>query len=603
MMQVETMDTQFPSARSFGRGDDIPIAVLIDELKNDDVTLRLNSIERLQSIALALGEERTRLELLPFLMENHDDDDVILLALAGELNAGFVKVIGGAGYAHCMRAILETWAGVDETVVRAKATASMMEVGEVMDREDFRSQFLPVVGSLMKKEWTARVSATSLLALVYEKSKKDEEVKKLVREWFVDLSKDETPMVRRAAAQAFSKLVSVIEPEVMEREVLPVFQELTEDSQDSVRLISVESCGALARVLGKGRQQHVVSDVIVPIVLRFAGDQSWRVRHQAALQLADVAEASKKDVVKAVLLPSFVSLLQDSEGEVRAVAASCVSKFSALLPKSDVVATIVPLCQDLANDASQYVRISLSGVVTELAPLVGKDVASKELLPIFLELLKDENSETRLGIIGKLDSVGKVIGTGVLSTNLMPAIEELAKDEHWRVRLAIISHAPLLAQQMGEDFLKEQLMPQCISWLQDKVYSIREAAIETLKKLAAIFGGDWGKENLVAPVLSLTNQSTNYLHRITGIHALAALVEHMDQSTVDGMIIPALVDAATKDPVANVRFNAAKAFVDVQRSASSSVLEGTIRPCLEGLTQSDSDADVRYFAGQALGMI
>lgn len=44
-----------------------PIAVLIDELKHDDVLLRLNAIHRLNTIALALGPERTRDELIPFL--------------------------------------------------------------------------------------------------------------------------------------------------------------------------------------------------------------------------------------------------------------------------------------------------------------------------------------------------------------------------------------------------------------------------------------------------------------------------------------------------------------------------------------------------------
>eukprot|EP00889_Picochlorum_renovo_P007868 jgi/Picre1/34898/NNA_002364.t1 len=56
-----------------------PIALLIDELKNDDVSRRLNSVRRLETIARALGEERTRQELIPFLEENHDDDDEFLL--------------------------------------------------------------------------------------------------------------------------------------------------------------------------------------------------------------------------------------------------------------------------------------------------------------------------------------------------------------------------------------------------------------------------------------------------------------------------------------------------------------------------------------------
>lgn len=44
-----------------------PIAVLIDELRNEDVQLRLNSIRKLSTIALALGVERTRGELVQFL--------------------------------------------------------------------------------------------------------------------------------------------------------------------------------------------------------------------------------------------------------------------------------------------------------------------------------------------------------------------------------------------------------------------------------------------------------------------------------------------------------------------------------------------------------
>jgi serine/threonine-protein phosphatase 2A regulatory subunit A len=70
-----------------GDSDELyPIAVLIDELKvcsnhphlpnqsvtkrfaqHDDVLLRLNAIHRLSTIALALGPERTRDELIPFL--------------------------------------------------------------------------------------------------------------------------------------------------------------------------------------------------------------------------------------------------------------------------------------------------------------------------------------------------------------------------------------------------------------------------------------------------------------------------------------------------------------------------------------------------------
>ena len=44
-----------------------PVAVLIDELKHEDVAYRLNAIRRLSTIALALGADRARDELVPFL--------------------------------------------------------------------------------------------------------------------------------------------------------------------------------------------------------------------------------------------------------------------------------------------------------------------------------------------------------------------------------------------------------------------------------------------------------------------------------------------------------------------------------------------------------
>lgn len=50
----------------------LPVAGMVvadccQSLKHDDVLLRLNAIHRLSTIALALGPERTRDELIPFL--------------------------------------------------------------------------------------------------------------------------------------------------------------------------------------------------------------------------------------------------------------------------------------------------------------------------------------------------------------------------------------------------------------------------------------------------------------------------------------------------------------------------------------------------------
>jgi serine/threonine-protein phosphatase 2A regulatory subunit A len=108
------------------------------------VALRLNSVKRLGTIALALGEERTRRELIPFLNDNCDDEDEVLLVMAEELGK-FVPLVGGPQHAHFLIVPLETLATVDETVVREKAVDSLCVVGQQMSPQQVAEHFLPLI--------------------------------------------------------------------------------------------------------------------------------------------------------------------------------------------------------------------------------------------------------------------------------------------------------------------------------------------------------------------------------------------------------------------------------------------------------------------------
>ena len=63
--------------------------------------LRLNSIKKLSTISLALGVERTREELIPFLTDTIYDEDEVLLALAEQLGS-FTALVGGSDHAHVL---------------------------------------------------------------------------------------------------------------------------------------------------------------------------------------------------------------------------------------------------------------------------------------------------------------------------------------------------------------------------------------------------------------------------------------------------------------------------------------------------------------------
>ncbi len=146
-----------------------PIAVLIDELRNEDVQLRLNSIKKLSTIALALGVERTRSELIPFLTDTIYDEDEVLLALAEQLGA-FTPLVGGAEHVHCLLPPLESLATVEETIVRDKAVESLRAVAEEHSPADLEAHFVPLVKRLATGDWfTSRTSACGLFAASYKR--------------------------------------------------------------------------------------------------------------------------------------------------------------------------------------------------------------------------------------------------------------------------------------------------------------------------------------------------------------------------------------------------------------------------------------------------
>ncbi|NXE03176.1 2AAA phosphatase, partial [Chaetorhynchus papuensis] len=135
-------------------GDDslYPIAVLIDELRNEDVQLRLNSIKKLSTIALALGVERTRSELLPFLTGTWGKWGV-------PKNRGGVPRIWPP---------LESLATVEETVVRDKAVESLRAVSHEHSPPDLEGHFVPLVKRLAGGDWfTSRTSACGLFSVCY----------------------------------------------------------------------------------------------------------------------------------------------------------------------------------------------------------------------------------------------------------------------------------------------------------------------------------------------------------------------------------------------------------------------------------------------------
>ena len=141
----------------------------IELLRGDDITGRVTAARKLHSIAAALGPERTRDELLPFLSDGVDDEDEVLEAVAISLGK-LVPYVGGARYAASLLPTLELLLAVEEGVVREKASKSAVAISECMEDDVYRREFVGMIGRLATKEWfTARISACGLIPLAFSR--------------------------------------------------------------------------------------------------------------------------------------------------------------------------------------------------------------------------------------------------------------------------------------------------------------------------------------------------------------------------------------------------------------------------------------------------
>lgn len=135
---------------------------------------------------------------------------------------------------------LELILPADDSVVREKAVASMRVVGKNISAAAINSEYMPLVKRMRKGDlFSMRISACFLYAQIYPRLA--EPTKDYVLEKFKKLAKDDTPMVRRGAAQSVAILAESMNSERLRLYLAPLLKSLLTDDNDSVKIMAVYS--------------------------------------------------------------------------------------------------------------------------------------------------------------------------------------------------------------------------------------------------------------------------------------------------------------------------------------------------------------------------
>ena len=579
----------------------VAIQLIKDEFAGPDYASRRRAADKLPLLCKVLGPERTATELLPLVTEliqgSREQDEILFLLVKGLTS--LYDLLGK--YIVALLGPLEVLTSVEETTVRDRAIAGIVQVSSRLSSAQVQSELLPLMKRLASAEWfTPRRSSCGLLVSVYTQI--DVSARAEVYETFTLLIGDETPMVRRAAAAAISGMAQAPGGTSAAPQLAAVWQSLTEDPHVTVRVAATNTTAGLAVALGKAAAETT----ILPQFVTLASSRGWRVRAAVAGQLGAMTRALPVSAYDK-LVQITTSLLRDGEDEVCEPAVRQLVPMCEALGRGSDKQFVEAIYQALfylspvatenggrRGETSARVRRAVARATIGLAKLDAQGIGSR-FVPLWESFLKDTTSKDASDVrrvcvdgitqiaesVGPQFALGEQASWGKLLRTLFESSKSKAVDEFnaakgannpqqtgaaqgdampgepvetpkWRVRRSILMSVGVLYSHDKTYAL--QVWNSCLS---DEASEVRVAAGDALVLLCndhSAVGGTAGVMKEFLPLLKsfwdkakdMTKGS--YQQRITVVRT-AARVSVFEP--VWHVVKPMYVEAL-KDPVSNV---------------------------------------------------
>lgn len=379
------------------------------------------------------------------------------------------------------------------------------------------------------------------------------------------------------------------------QELLPIFRQLSQDEQDAIRVLCLESFIPMAKYLSKEENQiHTLGTLVA------AGeDKSWKVRLAFAKNFAELADAFGKEITDSNLIQPFTQLLNDGEPEVKNAAIQSMTQCLKNLSTEKICNLMLPTLQNAYADAQTSFKAGVANALSEMAQIIGKDYTQQKVIPILMELIKDENADVRLNVTQGLTKVAQVIGPEILNPQFLTTLGNMTKDAQWRVRMAVFELIGDLSKLFGKDVFVKNLESIFLTYMSNTAASVREMGIKKSRELAEKFKQDWVNSSFIPRVIEMFNvDKQGYNYRMCCLHSLQAVMPYIGKDQISTLIIPIFLKGM-KDPIPNVRFTVARIISKTRSQLDGSVFNSQIVPALKEMT-NDTDRDVQYFANQAL---
>ena len=214
-----------------------PLEALLDDLKSEEVSKKANAMRNITIIANALGFDRCRNELVPYLNEFLDDDEEVVVAMS-EIIPDLFDSVGGKNYAYLLLDVLEKLSAIEDYSVCTAATNSFKIILGKLDCSKLELILLDQINRMNSSEWlNSKIVLASILPLVIKDFSTEGQA--IAIDIFRSLITNTIPQIRKKAAENFKFFIGKLSPKY-ESHLQELLGLIGVDKEDSVRIIAVE---------------------------------------------------------------------------------------------------------------------------------------------------------------------------------------------------------------------------------------------------------------------------------------------------------------------------------------------------------------------------
>ena len=400
-----------------GKLDQVTATNLLEDLQNPDIKIKKNAFQNLRGISLALGRERTRKELFPYLKSCIDEEeDEIIIELAKVLS-NFIDCIGGKQYIKELLNLIEIIFTIDDHFVRIEILNTIKsvikQVGKVSEIEE---DLMSIINNLYNSEdINQKKSAMNLLIFLFKDLNQNN--KNIAINYFDKFLVDNNISIKKELLNEITNISLELSIDYIKKMISIILK----DKNESMRIDIVNIILSIKN--HKNINQFI--DVIYDLIPKLAEDTNWRVRLTVSDKLNEFLNFPNiKKEFKQTSVNIFAKLLDDTESEIRNICCLRLEEITKILKDENNFDSILQNLRKLEKDQKNFVKGALASNVLKICDIVGPKKTNEYIFPIFLTLIKDENIEIRMNLINNLSELNKVIEINNIIESIMPPIKD-----------------------------------------------------------------------------------------------------------------------------------------------------------------------------------